>query len=93
VNNVNVKYFITPWLHREDSKNIITECSKIMKEIVSKYGNVTEEVKTSSTGRRLTIAGLCDVKEGQNARDVIDRISQEISEKTKRVAKGKALKT
>ena len=90
---MNAKYFVTLWLHREDDKNVIADCSKVMKEIVIKYGNVVEEVRASNTGRRLTIVGLCDVKEGQNTRDIIDRISREISEKTNRVAKGKTLKT
>jgi len=90
---LNVKYFITLWLRGEDGEKIITDCSKAMKEVVTKYGNVIEEVKTSSTGRRLTITGSCNIKEGLSPRGVIDRISREMTKKTNRVAKGKALKT
>jgi len=90
---MNAKYFITLWLHREDDKNIVADCNKIMKETVSKYGSVVSEVKTSSTGRRLTIEGSCEVREGQSLKEIVDRISKEISEKTKRIAKGRPLKT
>lgn len=86
------KYFITVWLRRDDDPKDIPRYDKVMTETVAKHGNAIDETKKSSNGRRLTILGSCDIKEGQDPRDEIDSIAREISEKTGHVAKGKTLK-
>lgn len=83
-------YFITLWLQKDDSDDILEQCKSILDEIVSKHcGGKHINSKISSGGKRITIIPLCESQQCNLAKGTINKITDEIKELTGRTVKGK----
>jgi ribosome maturation factor RimP len=86
---LDVKCFITIFIHAEDGTRGLKHTQNIAEETLSKRGFSVEGVKAAENARRVTIYTTIKSKQGETSQQAIDRVAKEITEATERTAVGR----
>ena len=84
--------FVTLWLRKGDSENDIKGYGEIMNEVMTVHcGGILGDVRVAKNRRRITATTLCKTQKCSKPENTMKEITDEISKRTNRVAKGRAL--
>ena len=81
--------FVTLWLRKGDEDDTIMRYEQIMKEVMGVYcGGIMGDVRVAKSGRRMTATTLCKIQKCSKPAKTMKKITDEISRRTNRTAKG-----
>lgn len=84
--------FVTLWIRKGDEEDAIKRYEKTMNEVLNTYcGGFIGEPRIAKSGCRITITTLCKSQECTKPKNTMKKISEEITRRTNRTAKGIAL--
>lgn len=84
--------FVTLWLIKGDEEDAIKRYGQTMKEVMGAYcGGTVGDVRVAKNRRRITATTLCKTQECSKKDITMKKITDEISRRTNRTAKGRAL--
>lgn len=84
--------FVTLWLRKGDEDDVIKRCGQTMKEVMGTYcGGIAGNVRVAKNRRRITATTLCKTQKCSKPEITMKKITDEISRRTNRTAKGRAL--
>jgi len=84
--------FVTLWLRKGDEEDVIKRYGRLMVEVMNTHcGSTVGEPRIAKSGRRITVSTLCKTQRCSKPKDTMRKITEEITRRTNRTAKGIAL--
>lgn len=81
--------FVTLWLRKGDEDDAIKRYEQIMKEVMDAHcGGIVGDIRVAESKRRITATPLCKIQRCSKPENTMKKITEKISKRTNRTAKG-----
>jgi len=92
VTKIRPTNFVTLWLRKGDGEDAIKRYGEIMNKVMAVHcGGIVGDVRVAKNRRRITATTLCKTQKCSKPENTMKEITDEVSKRTNRTAKGRAL--